>query len=146
MSKETRTPKAESRSKLPQAWRLRTSDFPRLLRAWRLAIVCWLSAPALSPLAAHSPPSPSAPFVNLRQANLDYHGPDGDLTNLTEIRIGWFGPTNLADPLTGDLWFAANLAVRDANAQTSNFELRTSDFGLRTSNFELRTSPRSLSA
>jgi branched-chain amino acid transport system substrate-binding protein len=35
---------------------------------------------------------------------------------LTEIRFGWFGPTNLQDRLTGDLWWAANFAVDEANA------------------------------
>ena len=32
------------------------------------------------------------------------------------------------DPLTGDLWWAANLAVQEANARTSDFGPRTSDF------------------
>jgi branched-chain amino acid transport system substrate-binding protein len=56
------------------------------------------------------------PFLNLRQSTLAYHGPSTDLTNLTELRIGWFGPTNLDDPLHGDLWWAANYAVGNANA------------------------------
>jgi hypothetical protein len=69
------------------------------------------------------------PFLNLRQVALDYHGLDQDLTGLTEYRIGWFGPTNVNDPLTGDLWWAANFAVREANAQTgcpSDSQLSTS--------------------
>jgi len=69
---------------------------------WLLAIGDWLSAAP-------------APFLRLRETTLGYHGPAADFTNLTEIRIGWFGPTNLNDPLTGDLWWAANLAVREAN-------------------------------
>jgi hypothetical protein len=32
----------------------------------------------------------------------------------TELRTGWFGPTNRNDPLTGDLWWAANLAIARA--------------------------------
>jgi branched-chain amino acid transport system substrate-binding protein len=64
----------------------------------------------------------------LRAATLGYHGSETDFTNLTEIRIGWFGPTNADDPLTGDLWWAANLAIREANARTSDFGPRASDF------------------
>ncbi len=39
------------------------------------------------------------------------------MTHRAEIRIGWFGPTNLNDPLTGDLWWAANCALQEANRQ-----------------------------
>lgn len=56
------------------------------------------------------------PFLRLRETTLDYHGADAEFTNLTEFRMGWFGPTNLDDPLTGGMWWAANLAVREANA------------------------------
>lgn len=55
------------------------------------------------------------PFSRLREATLGYHGPAEDFTNLTELRIGWFGPSDLNDPLTGDLWWAANQAVCEAN-------------------------------
>jgi branched-chain amino acid transport system substrate-binding protein len=68
-----------------------------------------------------------APFLRLRDATLSYHGPEAPGTNLAEIRIGWFGPTNLNDPLAGELWWAARLAVQEANAQTSPAEPRTSD-------------------
>jgi ABC-type branched-subunit amino acid transport system substrate-binding protein len=66
-----------------------------------------------------------APFLHLRDTTLGYHGPSAELTNLTELRIGWFGPTNLDDPLTGDLWWAASLAIREANeAQGRKSEIR----------------------
>ena len=82
---------------------------------WLLAIGYWLSVPSA---AEPNPPTPtSAPFLRLRESTLGYHGPSADLTNLTEIRLGWFGPTNLNDPLTGDLWWTANRAVQDANDQ-----------------------------
>jgi branched-chain amino acid transport system substrate-binding protein len=58
-------------------------------------------------------------FYRLRDAKLEYHGPADDFPNLTELRIGWFGPTDLNDPLTGDLWWAANQAVREANADSA---------------------------
>ncbi|MEI6779322.1 MAG: ABC transporter substrate-binding protein [Verrucomicrobiota bacterium] len=64
--------------------------------------------------------SASEPFLRLRDGTLGYHGSETDLTNLTEIRIGWFGPTNVDNPLTGDLWWAANLAIREANAQVAS--------------------------
>ncbi len=63
-----------------------------------------------------------APFLRFRDTALGYHGPSVDFTNLTEIRIGWFGPTNLADPLSGDLWHAANLAFREANEASAATE------------------------
>jgi branched-chain amino acid transport system substrate-binding protein len=56
------------------------------------------------------------PYLRLREATLGYHGPDPDLSALADTRIGWFGPTNLNDPLTGDLWWAASRAVEEANA------------------------------
>ncbi len=57
------------------------------------------------------------PFLDHRQATLDYHGWDDELAGLTECRIGWFGPTNLNDPLTGDLWWSATFAVEQANSE-----------------------------
>ncbi len=57
-----------------------------------------------------------APYLRLREATLGYHGPDPDLSALPETRIGWFGPTNLNDPLTGDLWWAVSRAIEEANA------------------------------
>lgn len=56
------------------------------------------------------------PYRNLRDATLEYTGPAEDFANLTELRLGWFGPSDPADPLTGDLWFAATLALDEANA------------------------------
>jgi branched-chain amino acid transport system substrate-binding protein len=55
------------------------------------------------------------PFLRLRDTTLGYHGPSSDFTNITEIRVGWFGPTNLDDPLNGDLWWSANWAIQEAN-------------------------------
>jgi branched-chain amino acid transport system substrate-binding protein len=86
---------------------------------WHHLLLCL--AAVGHPLFVHAASSPTPnqpqPFLHLRQSTLDYHGPDTDLTNLTELRIAWFGPTNLNDPLTGDLWWAANLAIHEANNQ-----------------------------
>lgn len=70
----------------------------------------------LASAGAATPELPGAtPFYRFRDASLGYHGPSEDLTNLTELRLGWFGPTNLNDPLHGDLWWVANWAVHQAN-------------------------------
>lgn len=72
---------------------------------------------ALGLLAAALPTlRAETPYRNHRDANLEYTGPAEDFANLTELRIGWFGPSDPADPLTGDLWFAASLALDEANA------------------------------
>lgn len=78
-----------------------------------------------SPLAPPAPSSNTAPFLRLGDTDLGYRGVSEDFTNLTVLTIGWFGPTNLADPLHGDPWFAANLAVRQANATSRDFERTT---------------------
>lgn len=60
-----------------------------------------------------------SPYSRLRDSTLHYHGPSEDESGLSEYRIGWFGPNDTEDPLTGDLWFAANLALADANNATA---------------------------
>jgi hypothetical protein len=94
--------------------------------AWTVPLLLWFSS-VLNPSAAQPADQRPAPFLRLRDATLSYHGPEAPGTNLAEIRIGWFGPTNLNDPLAGELWWAARLAVQEANAQTSPAEPRTSD-------------------
>ena len=89
-----------------------------------LAISSWVSAAE----PANNNPSPASPFLRLREATLGYHGLEGDFTNLTEIRIGWFGPHDATNHLGADAWWAANFAVQEANAQSSESGLRTSGF------------------
>jgi branched-chain amino acid transport system substrate-binding protein len=86
----------------------------------------WAAALA-SPVAPPARFSDTVPFRRLGGAELSYHGVSEDFTNLAALTIGWFGPTNLADPLHGDLWFAANLAVREANTPPVRFERPTTD-------------------
>lgn len=69
------------------------------------------SVGTLAPL--HAGPEP---YRNLRDTELGYHGPSDNLASLTELRIGWFGPSDPDDPFSGDLWYAASLAIADANA------------------------------
>ncbi len=59
------------------------------------------------------------PFFRTRSVTATYAGPgrcDPDPTDLTEVRIGWFAPSDPADPRGGPLWCAATLAVEEANA------------------------------
>ncbi|MCX8108080.1 MAG: hypothetical protein N3G20_04680, partial [Verrucomicrobiae bacterium] len=65
------------------------------------------------------------PYFRLRDVTLEYPGPSEDLTNLTELKVGWFGPTNLNDPLTGDLWWAASFALNQANARKAATNAQT---------------------
>jgi branched-chain amino acid transport system substrate-binding protein len=91
------------------------------------ALLCVASLPNTSAAqSADQNPAPRRP--RLRDTTLGYNGPSDDLTNLTEIRIGWFGPSNLDDPLTGDLWWAANFALQEANTLPSDSRLPASDF------------------
>jgi branched-chain amino acid transport system substrate-binding protein len=83
-----------------------------------LAIIHALACLAQLPLLQAAP----EPNANLREAELAYHGPSEDFENLTELRLGWFGPSDVNDPLTGDLWFAATLAIEEANAERSSEE------------------------
>lgn len=87
----------------------------------RPGVVCGMGLAAGLALGWHVPASAATnttPYLQLRNATLGYHGPDPDLSALPDIRIGWFGPTNLNDPLTGDLWWAASRAVEEAGAAT----------------------------
>jgi branched-chain amino acid transport system substrate-binding protein len=107
-----------------------------VFEVWILALfVCWplaVAHPLFAAERANGIPAPPPPFFHLRESKLGYHGPSDDFTDLSEIRLGWFGPTNLNDPLTGDLWWAANLAIREANERggcvwNSKLETRNSE-------------------
>jgi len=59
------------------------------------------------------------PFFRARSVTATYAGPgreEPEPTDLTEVRIGWFGPSGPADPVGGAAWCAASLAVEEANA------------------------------
>jgi ABC-type branched-subunit amino acid transport system substrate-binding protein len=58
------------------------------------------------------------PFHDFRRQTLDYGGPEDrgpDPASADEIVIGWFGPADPADPVHGDLWTAASMAIEEAN-------------------------------
>ena len=61
-----------------------------------------------------------APFLRFRDATLGYTGPERDQAeppNLKEVKIGWFGPYDTTNHSAVDLWWAANLAIQQANEQ-----------------------------
>ncbi len=60
------------------------------------------------------------PYLRYRDMTLGYHGASEDQVDVTEYRIGWFGPTDADDPLTGDLWWATDFAVSEANRSRLN--------------------------
>ncbi|NUQ62399.1 MAG: ABC transporter substrate-binding protein [Pirellulales bacterium] len=58
-------------------------------------------------------------FFRAREHRTEYAGPgreDVAPATVDEIRIGYFGPGDPADPEGGDLWCAAQLALDEANA------------------------------
>lgn len=59
------------------------------------------------------------PFFEAREKQAGYEGPgrdDPEPRDLTEVRIGYFGPSDPAHPQGGDIWLAVNLAIEEANA------------------------------
>lgn len=75
-----------------------------------------------SPLHAQPEPQqqPAAdePYHDFRLQPLEYAGPDTDgpdPADLTDVAIGWFGPSDPDHALHGDLWTAATLAVEETN-------------------------------
>ena len=60
------------------------------------------------------------PFLDRRTQPLEQSSPDRDLpdpNDVTEVRIGYFGPDDPAHPDAADLWRAATLAIELANEQ-----------------------------
>jgi len=113
---------------------------PRAAR--RFTLGCILAFPLL--LSAAVPPSANSqkvPFLRLRDLALEYHGPSRNLGGANQIRIGWFGPTNLNDPLNGDLWWTLTYAVRQANASIPARASAT-DPSSRTNQFQFSLVPR----
>jgi ABC-type branched-subunit amino acid transport system substrate-binding protein len=60
------------------------------------------------------------PFFQLRNRSPDDTGVVSEAaepTNVDEVRFGWFGPSDPEDPLGGQMWWAADQAIREANDQ-----------------------------
>jgi ABC-type branched-subunit amino acid transport system substrate-binding protein len=64
-------------------------------------------------------PAAVTPFFDRMQRATDYAGPGREAAapqGLAEVRIGYFGPGDPADPEGGEAWLAAGMAVAEANA------------------------------
>lgn len=99
------------------AFRIRSAP-QTLLLALSGVLACSVVAAAETPVV----PSPGgkAPFFDRRELPLEYVGPgrdDREPKDLTEVRIGYFGPDDPAHPEAGDLWCAASLAIEEANRE-----------------------------
>jgi branched-chain amino acid transport system substrate-binding protein len=57
------------------------------------------------------------PFLKLRETVLGYHGEATDFTNLSDVRIGWFGPHGETNVVGIEQWWGASLAIKEANEQ-----------------------------
>lgn len=86
-----------------------------------LAILAALAPGSPGGRAAGSEPSPwPTPFFDARQHQTEYAGPGRELpepAQIAEVLLGYFGPSNAADPELGDAWRAAELAVAELNRQ-----------------------------
>ena len=88
---------------------------PLLFSAWALLLCMAAAGERLAGQGTGSPP-----FFDARKNESAYNGPgreDPEPTDLTEIRIGYFGPSDPKHPEGGDIWLAVNLAIDEANAQ-----------------------------
>jgi ABC-type branched-subunit amino acid transport system substrate-binding protein len=70
---------------------------------------------------SQAPPSePIVPFAKARDRAVGYEGPgreEAPPADLTEIRLGWFGPGEATHAQGGDFWRGATLALGESNAQ-----------------------------
>ncbi len=60
------------------------------------------------------------PHFDGRKTELEYPGPgreEPEPKGLTEVRIGYFGPSDPNHPLGGDLWLAAQFALEEVNSE-----------------------------
>ena len=63
---------------------------------------------------------PQEPYVDRTKRHMVYEGPGGDEpepADLTEVRIGYFGPADPADVEGGSFWLGASKAIQDANKE-----------------------------
>ncbi|MFO7902572.1 MAG: ABC transporter substrate-binding protein [Planctomycetota bacterium] len=81
-----------------------------------LCLSAMLAWPAWAEEAAD--PSPKSPYFDARRQRTEYRGPEGPrvaLDQISEVRIGYFGPSDASDPIHGRMWQAARAAVKRAN-------------------------------
>jgi branched-chain amino acid transport system substrate-binding protein len=86
-----------------------------LVPAVAAALLTTLSATAQQPIAA----SPT-PFADARNRAVGYEGPgreDPPPSDVTEVRLGYFGPNDPSHPDGGAFWRGASLALEETNAE-----------------------------
>jgi branched-chain amino acid transport system substrate-binding protein len=74
----------------------------------------------LDSFAAQPTTNAQQPFLRFRERTLDYAGPEGDegeVRDIKEVNIGWFGPYDATNHLAADMWWSASFAIQEANAQ-----------------------------
>ncbi len=87
-----------------------------------LLACCTASEPSdvrTEPDAAASAPAERSPFFDARTQTPEYAGPgreDAPPSEVDEVRIGWFGPSDPAHATAGQMWQAASMAIEEANA------------------------------
>ena len=72
-----------------------------------------------APRSSGGKPGRGKPFFDARKHQTRYAGPgreSADAVDVKEVLIGYFGPSDPDDPVGGDMWLAAQLAVEQANA------------------------------
>jgi len=109
--------RCQYRKSLDVAW-VQSRIFVFILFAPAIVAGCATSPPADAP-NDHTAGSTTAPFLNVRDRLVEYAGPGRDESppeGLTEVAIGWFGPTDANHPTAGAMWCAAKMAIDEANA------------------------------
>jgi ABC-type branched-subunit amino acid transport system substrate-binding protein len=98
---------------------MRTGDKPGRRAALKL-----LASPLVSPFVFGSfgqdQGKPPAPYVDRTKRQMIYDGPGGDEpepTDLKEVRIGYFGPSDAAHIEGGSFWQGASRAIDEANQE-----------------------------
>lgn len=82
-----------------------------------------LVAVLVTAMAAAAEPQDAAiphPFADARNRAVGYEGPgreDPSPTDVTEVRLGYFGPSDPSHAEGGDFWRGASLAVEETNAE-----------------------------
>jgi len=83
----------------------------------RRAVLALLASP-FAVLAAQNEDKPAAPYLDRTKRQMIYDGPGGDEpepTDLKEVRIGYFGPSDVAHIEGGTFWQGASRAIEEAN-------------------------------
>jgi ABC-type branched-subunit amino acid transport system substrate-binding protein len=89
-----------------------------------IAAAFLLALAGIAGAQTQAPPAPPAgpvvPFAKARDRAVGYEGPGRDEAapaDLTEVRLGWFGPDDPAHPEGGAFWQGASLALEEANGE-----------------------------